>query len=349
MPAENQLFEPACDRANVAIVFNPVSGTEDPATRRSTLEELARGAGLTCGLVETDRERGAGPLAERAVADGVERLIVAGGDGSATEAAHVLVGTATALAVLPAGTGNLLALNLGIPLDHEEALRLALTGDAKPIDVGRANGAAFIIAVGLGLDARIIRDANREMKRRWGKLAYFITGWRNLRRPNDPYTIIVDGRRARRTAQTVMIANLGRITGGLELVPDTDPTDGLLEVAILRSRHVPDLARLAWRMVVGGSHPADVLEVQHAQHVVVETTVPQPLQLDGNEAGRTTRLEVTVEPGGLLLVRPDPPEPMPVVAVVAATSRRPRAIAVAGVGAIALLAWLTQRRRRVPQ
>jgi diacylglycerol kinase (ATP) len=177
----------------VALVFNPAAGDEDPGVRRSALEELAKAAGLTCELAETDVVLGAHPAAEKAVADGMERLIVCGGDGSVAEAAHALAGTTTSLAVVPGGTANLLAVNLGIPTDREEAMRFALASAAQPTDVARTNVGAFLIAAGMGLDARIMRGADRALKNRYGHLAYFISGWRNLGRPHQRYTIAVDG------------------------------------------------------------------------------------------------------------------------------------------------------------
>jgi diacylglycerol kinase (ATP) len=341
------MLEPVCDLSRVAFVFNPVSGTDEPSTRRSTLEELAKRAGLTCALVETERDRGAGPLAEEAIADSVERLIVAGGDGSVTEAAHVLAGNSTALAVLPAGTGNLLATNLGIPLDREEAMRLALTGEARPTDVGRANGQVFLIAVGMGLDARMIRDADREQKRKYGALAYVLAVIRNLHQPNAWYAITIDGKRIRRRGQTVLIANLGRINAGLELVPDSDPSDGLLEVAILKSRQITDLARMGWHMVRGVRGPHDVFEVHRGRHVVVEAERPLPVQFDGETAGTTTRLEVQVDPGALKMVRPAEPTPPPLVTALAAATPARRVVAPAVVGVAALAtAYVVARRRR---
>src|SRR5438876_11329284 len=104
--ATQEPIETSRDRKRIAFLFNPVSGTEDPAARRARLETLAQAVGLDRGLVETDEKLGAAPLARRAVADGVERVLVSGGDGSVTEAAGALVGTDTALAVIPGGTGN---------------------------------------------------------------------------------------------------------------------------------------------------------------------------------------------------------------------------------------------------
>ncbi len=338
-----ELLEPTCPRERIGIIFNPVSGTGDPVARRGSLEALVREAGLPCELKETHADLGAEPLAQQAVAEGLERVIVAGGDGSVTEAAHSLVGTLTSLAVVPSGTGNLLAVNLGIPTDPQAAMRLALTGEVRPIDVGRANGAVFLVAAGMGLDARLMRDADRTLKDRWGKLAYIIAGWRNLGRRHTLFTITVDGNRMHRYGQTVLVANLGRITAGLELVPGTAPDDGLLDVAILRTRRLRDLGSLALRALLGRSRSDDLLEIHHGRHIVVETARPQPVEIDGDEIGSTRRLEVTIEPKSLLLVRPEPEEvPTPITAVTTA-ARKPWPL-LAGTGLVALVVWIARRR-----
>ena len=309
-PDEKQLIEAACDRERVAIIFNPASGTQDGETRRAALEELARGVGLTCELGLTDRDRGATPLAEQAVADGMERLLVSGGDGSITEAAAALAGTPVALAVLPGGTGNLLALNLGLPADPEAAVRVALTGEARPLDVGRANDAVFVLMAAWA-DAHMVRDADRQLKDRLGVLAYFVAAVRNLGRRPVRYAITLDGRTIHRRAKTVMVANLGRITGGLELVPGADPEDGRLDVAILRAEGLWDLALLAGRALVGRHADDPSLEFYQAREILIETPAPQPVQIDGNEQPPTARLHVRVEPGALRLVRAPTTEAAP--------------------------------------
>lgn len=299
-----RLLETRGPREKIAFIFNPASGTEDPLTRRARLEALAEAAGIPGKLVETDERLGASPLAEEAVRDGVERVLVSGGDGTVTEAAGALAGTRAALAVIPGGTGNLLAVNLGIPTEPDAAVDLALNGEPRPIDVGRANGKVFLIMAGIGADARMIRDADRNLKRRLGALAYFVAAWRNLGRPCIRYTIIIDGRRIRRSAQTVLIANMGKITGGVELVPQADPENGLLEVAIFRARSFRDVALVALRALLGQIRSDDLLEIRRARHVTIRTRSPQPVQIDGNDVGTTDRLEAHIEPRALWVVRP---------------------------------------------
>jgi diacylglycerol kinase (ATP) len=340
------VLEPQCDLERVAFIFNPVSGTEDPKLRRARLETLARAAGLTRALRETDAERGAAPLARDAVEHGMQRVLVSGGDGSVMEAAGALAGTGAALAVVPGGTGNLLAVNLGLPGDPEAALSLALTGDARPIDVGRANGEVFLVMAGIGADARMVRDADRELKRRLGFLAYFVAAVRQLGRPRGLYTITIDGRSIRRSAHSVIIANLGRVTGGVELVRGSDPDDGLLEVAILRARTFRHLAVVAWKALSGTLRSDEMLEIRRGREILVETRRPQPVQIDGNEAGVTTRLEVHVEPGALRIVRPAPGDevtaPLPLVLTGASRNWVPIA---AAAGLLLAVAYVVRRRR----
>jgi diacylglycerol kinase family enzyme len=261
------------------------------------------------------------------------------------EAAGALAGTGVALAVLPGGTGNLLSLNMGLPADADVAMQVALTGEVRPMDVGRADGTVFLMMAGMGMDAEMIRDADRELKDRLGVLAYFVAALRNIRRPPLRYSITIDGRRFQRRAQTVIVANLGRITGGVTLVPDADPEDGQLEVAILRARSVWDLGVVAWRALLGQLRGEPLLEVHRGREIVIETRTPQPVQLDGNETAPTTRLEVHIEPGALRLVRaPDAAKADAIgTAIPAATLSQGRRLTasalVLGSGAAVLLSW----------
>jgi len=339
----SELLESTCDRTRVALLFNPAAGAEDPTVRRAALEDLAHAVGLGCELVETDVTLGSQPAAEQAVADGMERLIVCGGDGSVAEAAHALAGTQTSLAVVPSGTANLLALNLGIPSERAEAMRFALAASPQPTDVARTEHGAFVIAAGMGLDARIMREADRALKDRYGHLAYFIAGWRNLGRPNRSYTITIDGKALHRSAQTVLVANMGRITAGLELVPGSRPDDGLLEIAIIRAQTIREIALLGLRALLGRARSDGLTQFLSGRHVVIEADRPQPVQLDGNDVGEHERLEASVEPGGLLIVRPtELPQPAPaaVVATSAARSWLPPLLFVVAAAA----AWRLRRR-----
>ena len=340
-----ELLESTCDAERVAVIFNPVSGMQDPALRRKRLEQLAVDAGLTCELGETDVELGARPLAEKAVADGVQRLIISGGDGSVAEAADVVAGTDVVLGVVPGGTGNLLAVNLGLPTDPAAAFKAATHGLVRSIDVGRANGRVFLLVAGIGADARMVRDADRDLKRRWGVLAYAIAVLKNLSRPLTRYRITVDGETFTRRAQSVLVGNLGKITAGLELIPGADPTDGILEVTVLRARSVSDLAQLFFRTLLGQRQSDNLTEIRKGRRITIETEPPQPVEIDGNHLGSTRRLEITVEPAALKIATPERaptffPDPAALMAEVAAQPHWVPLIA-----GVTTTAVLTARRR----
>jgi hypothetical protein len=149
----------------------------------------------------------------------------------------------------------------------------------------------------------MVHDADREMKDRLGVLAYFVAAYRNLGRRPVRYAIRIDGRLYHRHAKTDLVAKMGKITGGLELVPGTDPEDGLLDVVILRAQGFRDFALLAGKALIGRHADDPLLEFHRGREILIETAVPQPVQIDGNELEPTTRLHVRVEPGALRVVR----------------------------------------------
>jgi len=345
----SQLVESDCSQERVAFIFNPVSGTQDPVARRTRLEQLAQEVGLSCELGETDLKEGSRPLAQKAVSDGMDRIIVSGGDGSIAEAAEVIAGTDIVLGVVPGGTGNLLALNLGLPTDPATAIRVAASGSPRAIDVGRANGRVFLIVAGIGADAQMVQDADRDLKRRWGALAYFIAAWRNLGRPLGRYRITIDGKTFYRRAQTILVGNMGRITGGVELIPGTDPADGMFDVAVIRARHFRDVVTVGLRAILGRHQSDNLTETFRGRRIVIETNRPQPYEVDGNDLGETRRLEITLQPKALKLACPEstaPSFPNP-AALIAEVQARPYWMPLlVGVGTGAFLAAWAHRDRR---
>lgn len=345
----SQLVETTPASERVAFIFNPVSGTQDPTARRNRLEQLAQEEGLTCELDETDLKEGATLPAQQAVRDGVGRIIVSGGDGSIAEAAEVVAGTDVVLGVVPGGTGNLLALNLGLSTDPAAAMHTAAGGTIRAIDVGRANGRVFLIVAGIGADAQMVQDADRDLKRRWGVLAYFIAAWRNLGRPLGRYRITIDGQTFYRRAQTILIGNMGKITGGVELIPGADPADGMFDVAVIRARHFRDVAIVALRAILGRHQTDSLTQTFRGRRITIETNRPQPIEVDGNDIGETRRLDITLQPLALKLACPETVAPtFPHPAVIAAeVAARPLWIPLAiGLGTYAAL---TANARRAQQ
>jgi len=288
-----------------AVLINPSKVADPGAMRRDITAALdASGWPAPLWLETTEADPGGGQTRE-ALAAGVGVVLVAGGDGTVMRCATELAGGGVALAVLPVGTGNLLARNLDLPTDLAEAVDVAVAGDRRRLDVGTFEGQCFTVMAGMGFDAEMMADAPEGVKRRIGWPAYVLSALRHLTdRPMRVRVSLDGGEALRRRARTVLVANLGRLQGGVPVVPDARPDDGELDVAIIAPRTLRDWAALAWAVLRRLERPA-LRETYRARRVLVEADRVHPREMDGEvvEPGRT--LAVEVRPGALLLcVRP---------------------------------------------
>ena len=227
-------------RHEVALVLNPIKTHADRVRRE--LERLAAAEGLGEVLVlETQEDDPGTAMARQALDAGARLVIAAGGDGTVRTVAEQLAGTDVALGVVPLGTGNLLARNLDLPInDVEQCLRIAVGGRQRRIDTvdvrfthedGRVTRQTFTVIGGAGYDADIMGDTKDELKSLAGWLAYSEAGMRHLRGKRHEVTVALDGGQPRRfKVRTVMVANCGMLTGGVELLPQAKLDDGLLDV-----------------------------------------------------------------------------------------------------------------------
>ncbi|MFF4331350.1 diacylglycerol kinase family protein [Streptomyces sp. NPDC001591] len=279
---------------------------------------------------ETSAEHAAGGLAERIAGEDPALVVVCGGDGTVRACADLLAGTGIALAVVPCGTGNLLARNLRLPSDPAAALEAALSGEPAGIDVGRvradgSGSARFVVMAGAGFDAAMVGGASERVKGRLGWAAYALSAVRHLGDPRMRLSIRLDGGPVReRRARMVVIGNVGSLQGGLPLLPDARPDSGRLEVVLLDPRGVRGwlaaAGHLGARMLPGREVPGPggaygrvaggALEYFSAVHVDIRFARPQPRELDGDVIGAGTRLSAEVEPGALRIWLP-PRTPYP--------------------------------------
>jgi diacylglycerol kinase family enzyme/membrane-associated phospholipid phosphatase len=284
-----------------AVIYNPTRVPDFPALRRRIEAHMSRaGWAEPLWLGTTVDDPGAGMCAE-AAREQSDLVIVCGGDGTVRACAGVLAGGDMPLALLPTGTGNLLARNLGIPLDDEDgALRIALSGADRRIDVASVEGHKFVVMAGLGFDAAIMRDASEGLKRAVGWPAYVVSGARHLRGRGIRVRITLDdGEPFSRRVRTAVVGNVGRLLAGIPLLPDAEPDDGVLDVVLLAPGSIVGWARVAGRVLSRRGRVDRRIERFRAQHVLLETSQPQPRQLDGDliEDGRS--MDIRIEPAAL--------------------------------------------------
>jgi YegS/Rv2252/BmrU family lipid kinase len=294
----------------VAVVFNPATGGGEGADRRRDTERALAGAGLDVLWLETTRQDPGKGVTRRAVAEGVDLVMAQGGDGTVAACVTGLAGTDVPLAVLPGGTGNLLAANFDIPSDLDGAVEVALHGERRRLDVAAMGEDRFVVMGGIGFDAAMLRDADPRLKERLGAVAYVISALRNLRRRSTRYELrLDDDAPITRVGQGVLVGNVGRLQGGLPVMPDARPDDGLLDVAVLRTRTLLDWARLAVGVLLRRRRNDPELEQFRARRVEVRCDRPQPIERDGDPVGATDHLVVEIVPRALTLCVPPAREP----------------------------------------
>ena len=204
-------------------------------------------------------------------------------------------GREAALAVLPAGTANLFATNLGIPADIEEAVAIGLRGDRRQLDVGRFDKERFAVMAGAGFDAAMIRDAD-DLKERIGRAAYLWSGSRNLRGDAFGAEIVVDdcdwyeGK-----ATCILLGNLGDIFGGVEVFPDARPDDGMLELGIVTAEGLLQWTRTLARTAVGDPNRSPFVRTTKASSVKVALDRKVRYELDGGDRSKVKSFKVKVE------------------------------------------------------
>jgi diacylglycerol kinase (ATP) len=256
------------------------------------------------------REAPSGDDVPRLVADlldeSVDLIFVWGGDGTVQKCIDA-VGTApVTLAIMPAGTANLLASNLGIPHDLKAAVDIGLRGRRRRLDVGTVNGERFSVMAGVGLDALIMRGADAGLKDRLGRLAYVATGIGAVDRSAVQTRVAVDGRTWFQGPSTcVLVGNLGRLFGGLSVFPKAQADDGLLSIGVSTADSALDWARTLGATLVGDAASSPFVEMTAGGGVEVSLDEALPYELDGEARPKTKHLEFHVEPAAVCVSTPD--------------------------------------------
>ena len=327
-PDDGEDAEAADRLRRIAVVLNPskFEGTDDFRRRISEVVERVEGAEVE--FYETTIDDPGRGQTERAVADGADLVMAAGGDGTVRMVASVLAGTDTRMGIIPSGTGNLLARNVDIPLeDPAAAMVAALAGTDHQVDVGwlrygdspaaaqSAPKQIFLVIAGFGADAEMIGYTDPRMKKRIGWVAYVFGGVRTiLGRSVDVVVELPDRTRHAHKARTVLLGNVGKLPGGFVLMPDATIDNGRLEVVVAGWRGAAGFSQVATQVINPKLVPKvgpklSTMERYLTTGIRVTTAKAQPVQLDGDTDIEATHLIATVDPGVLRLRVPESTEP----------------------------------------
>jgi diacylglycerol kinase (ATP) len=270
------------------------------------LRETLDRAGVTDPLwTEVPKSKYAPERVEKALADGAETIFVWGGDGMMQRAVDAMAGTDARLAILPAGTANLFASNLGIPDDIGEAVQVGLSGRERRLDLGKMNGEHFAVMAGAGLDARMTRDVDGGPKDRYGRLAYIWAASKNLRVEPFKARIEVNGDLwYDDEASCLLVGNVGALFGGLEAFESASPEDGQLELGVTHAESLGQWARTVARTAIGSAAQSPFVQATKAERIDVEFKPKVLYELDGGERKEVKRLKVKVKPGALTVMVP---------------------------------------------
>ncbi|MCM4083236.1 diacylglycerol/lipid kinase family protein [Paractinoplanes hotanensis] len=245
-----------------------------------------------------------------ALKDKPDRLLVWGGDGMVQRSIDVVArsGKKVPVGIIPAGTGNLLATNLGIPADLEESVEIALHGDDRAIDLGKLDGEYFGVMAGIGFDGAMINDADRNLKDRLGKLAYVWAGLRHVNGEPATATIKIDGTKwFQDEASCVLIGNVSKITGGIKAFDDAKPDDGWLDVGVATAQGAMQWARALGTMAVGRSDSSPFVRTTRARRIDVHLESKMEYELDGGARTKTKSFSAKVAPGAVKICVPRQP------------------------------------------
>jgi YegS/Rv2252/BmrU family lipid kinase len=286
-----------------AVIANPTK--VDPDSRRTVTRAIVDVGWPEPSWSETTEDDPGGGQVRAALDDGADLIMSLGGDGTVRACAAALAGTEVPLALLPAGTGNLLAKNLSIPDGIGDAVDTAARGQRRRIDVLDLDGELFAVMGGCGFDAELFENTSDPLKDRVGWAAYVVAGIQTVRRTQpQPVLVVIDEHRQRHHAVGIIVGNAGQLTGGVQLLPEAELDDGLLDVAILKTPRLRDWAGLSARLLTGRPPRPWQMTRQKARNVTIHWDAPMATELDGELLAERRVANFSVRPQALTVCVP---------------------------------------------
>ena len=270
---------------NIHVIINPASGQDQPIL--NILNRVFSQFDVAWHVRVTQADGDGKRMAEEAMQDGADLVVAYGGDGTVMDVAGALIGTDTPLGILPGGTGNALALGLGIPDNLEKAAQLLCSEDTTlhKLDIGEANERYFILRLMTGPGVKMLQYASREMKDRFGNMAYVMAWLRTLSELPEAstYKLTIDGQTEEAQGIACIVANAGNM-GSISISDEIDPTDGLIDVIVV-DRPESFVQNLAASITGADIEPA--IRTWQCESVKIEVDPGQPVTVDGEDCGQT--------------------------------------------------------------
>lgn len=254
---------------------------------------------------EADSSKKCGGEARHAIKAGAEVLFVWGGDGTVQRVADAAAGSDVAIAIVPAGTANLLAHHLRIPKDIEGCVQVGLGPNRRRIDLGTLNGEHFAVMAGIGVDAMLMHHAKKGLKSRFGRLAYLRAGAQAVKMPHFEAKVKVGGKRwLRGPASCVLVGNLGSLFGGITVFDHARDDDGRLELGVMTGDGTLAWARALTRTLFGKPGLSPFLELTAGRKISVKLDRPMPYEVDGSVRDAAASFDIGVARQALTICVP---------------------------------------------
>lgn len=289
------------------IIANPTSGSNVFPYNSHRLHEtlsFLRGHGWRAQLCYTQGPGDAQQLARKAVEQKADLVIAAGGDGTINEIIQALAGSETALGVLPSGTVNVWAREMGIPLDVAGARDVLLHGQTRHVDLGRVNGRYFLMMVGIGLDGTITEAVEKKPLKRLGVLGYFLAAtWLAPGYPGFPVILHINGNTVNIRALQIFVGNTQLYAGAFKFTWQAKCDDGLLDLCIIRKRGPLGRILVLWDFILRRKQRSLWVRYENFTSIEIESPQSIAIQVDGEAAGYTPAT-FSVVPGVLKVLVP---------------------------------------------
>lgn len=292
--------------ANIHIIINPSAGRNESIL--PVINTVMQEAGIKWEVFVTHQAGDAIRFAEASVKQGIDALAVYGGDGTLMEAISGLMGSEIPLAILPGGSANFLATELGIPNDLKKACMLLSHGplQTKTIDVGQFDKQYFIVGISLGIAADVVKGADRETKSKYGIFAYLFTTAAALKKAKTAeYHLNIDGQEHKIQGMTCFIANTGYLWyGKVPFKKHIDVSDGLLDVIVVRKANLNLLKSLVVNTIKRKRQDRfELVEHWQGKEISVSSSHKQTVQCDGEVLGKIP-LHIKIIPAAIKVLVP---------------------------------------------